>query len=156
MMSLMTMTRYRVLFTIAGGYNVLWGLYAVVDPQWLFRVAGMPPSNTPQIFACLGMVLGLYGVVYFEIARRPEEGWLTAAVALAGKVLGPAGLCYLILTGVWPWQTVILIVTNDLIWWVPFAGYLRAAWPSYRRSWHREINTPEHGKGPGATKVTGH
>lgn len=116
---------------LAGAYNILWGLYAVVDPQWLFRLAGMPPSNTPQIFACLGMVLGLYGILYLEVARRPEHGWLIAAVGLTGKVLGPLGLLYLLLTGVWPPATLVLIITNDLIWWVPFALYLRAAWPTF-------------------------
>jgi hypothetical protein len=26
----------------------------------------------------------------------------------------------------------VLIATNDLIWWVPFALYLRDAWPAFR------------------------
>ncbi|GLY98661.1 hypothetical protein Acsp02_59150 [Actinoplanes sp. NBRC 103695] len=130
----MTQT-HRMTFVLAGAYNILWGLYAVVDPQWLFRLAGMPPSNTPQIFACLGMVLGLYGILYLEVARRPEQGWLIAAVGLTGKVLGPLGLLYLLLTGAWPPATLALIITNDLIWWVPFALYLRAAWPAWRATW---------------------
>ena len=66
------MGKHRVTFAAAGVYNIVWGLYAVADPQWLFRLAGMPPSNTPQIFACLGMVLGLYGLLYLEVARRPR------------------------------------------------------------------------------------
>ena len=31
----------------------------------------------------LGAV-GLYGILYLEVARRPERGWLLAAVGLAG------------------------------------------------------------------------
>jgi hypothetical protein len=126
---------HRATFAAAGVYNITWGLYAVADPQWIFRLAGMPASTTPQIFACLGMVLGLYGVLYIEVARRPEHGWLPAAVGLTGKVLGPAGLAVLILQDVWPATTLILIVTNDIVWWVPFALYLRDAWPSYRSTW---------------------
>ncbi|MGA2053463.1 MAG: hypothetical protein ABSH19_09140, partial [Opitutales bacterium] len=80
---------HRAVFAGAGLYNVLWGLYAALDPQWLFRFAGMPLSNYPQIFACLGMVVGLYGILYFEVARVPEHGWLLAAVGFAGKILGP-------------------------------------------------------------------
>ncbi|GAA2511925.1 hypothetical protein [Winogradskya humida] len=128
--------RHRWTFIAAGAYNIGWGLYAVADPQWLFRVAGMPPSNTPQIFATLGMVLGLYGVLYLEVARRPAHGWLPAAVGLTGKILGPLGLAYLILRDIWPPATLILIITNDLIWWIPFALYLRAAWPSYRATFN--------------------
>jgi hypothetical protein len=129
------MHKHRMTFLLAGIYNIGWGLYAVADPQWLFRLAGLPPSNTPQIFACLGMVLGLYGVLYLEVARRPEHGWLPAAVGFTGKLLGPAGLAVLILRDTWPPATLILIVTNDIIWWVPFAAYLRAAWPHYRATW---------------------
>nr|WP_249024603.1 hypothetical protein [Couchioplanes caeruleus] len=53
----------------------------------------------------------------------------------------PVGLLYLTLTDRWPWQTLVLIVTNDLIWWVPFAAYLRAAWPLYRRTWKADATS---------------
>src|SRR5216683_7208979 len=123
---------YRAVFRTAGEYNILWGIYAIVDPQWFFRLTGLPRSNTPQIFATLGMVLGLYGILYLDVARRPTQGWMVAAVALTGKILGPLGLAWLILTGTWPPDTVILVLTNDLIWWIPFAWYLRDAWPAFR------------------------
>ena len=120
---------HRVVFVAAGLYNILWGLYSALDPQWLFRFAGMPLSNTPEVFACLAMVVGLYGVLYFEVARVPERGWLLAAVGLAGKVLGPIGLAQLLWTGQWPLSAAVLCLTNDLIWWIPFGLYLRDAWP---------------------------
>ena len=81
---------HRTVFIVAGVYNVGWGLYAAIDPQWLFRFADMPPLNHPQIFVCLGMVVGLYGLIYLEVARVPEKGWPLAAVGLLGKLLGPA------------------------------------------------------------------
>jgi hypothetical protein len=65
---------HRVVFAAAGLYNIIWGLYAVIDPQWLFRFARMPEENHPQVFVCLGMVVGLYGVLYLEVARVPESG----------------------------------------------------------------------------------
>ena len=77
------------------------------------------------------MVLSLYGVLYLEVARRPDRGWLLAAVGFSGKVLGPLGWAQLVLTGQWPWRSGILCLTNDLIWWIPFARYLRDAWPSF-------------------------
>jgi len=125
---------HRAVFSVAALYNLLWGLWAAVDPQWLFRFAGMPPLNHPAIFACLGMVVGVYGLVYAEVARRPEHGFLLAAVGLLGKVLGPVGLAGLILQGEWPPATVVLCLTNDFIWWVPFALYLHDSWPEYRRT----------------------
>lgn len=120
---------HRFTFLLAGAYNIAWGLYAVADPQWLFRFAGMPPLNYPAIFACLGMVVGLYGIVYLEIARVPERGWLYAAVGLAGKILGPIGLGVLIVSHAWPVATVVLSLTNDVVWWIPFGLYLYDARP---------------------------
>lgn len=120
---------HRATFIIAGAYNILWGAYSSIDPQWLFRFAGMPPSNTPEIFACLAMVVGLYGLVYWEVARVPERGWPLAAVGLLGKLLGPIGLAVLLVRGTWPFATIVLCLTNDLIWWIPFGLYLRDAWP---------------------------
>lgn len=123
---------HRIVFLLAGAYNIAWGLYAAFDPQWLFRFAGMPLQNQPAVFACLGMVVGLYGILYFEVARAPERGWLIAAVGLAGKVLGPIGLTVLLARGAWPPATLILTATNDVVWWIPFALYLYDAWPSFR------------------------
>ena len=131
---------HRVVFGIAGIYNIAWGLYAVWDPQWLFRFAGLPPLNQPQIFACLGMVVGLYGIIYLEVARVPERGWLLAAVGLMGKVLGPIGLAGLIWSGAWPRSTIVLCLTNDLIWWLPFSLYLYDAWPPFIA----DLRRPEH------------
>ena len=54
------------------------------------------------------MVVGLYGILYLEVARVPERGWLLAAVGLLGKVLGPIGLARLIWSGEWPPSTLIL------------------------------------------------
>ena len=123
---------HRFTFCAAGIYNILWGLYSVADPQWLFKFSGMPSQNYPQIFACLGMVIGLYGIIYLEVARAPERGWPLAAVGLMGKILGPIGLARLIWSGEWPFSTAVLSLTNDLIWWIPFTLYLYDAWPSYR------------------------
>ena len=116
---------HQVVFALAGVYNLAWGAYAAIDPQWLFRYAGMAPLNHPAIFACLGMVVGVYGLLYWQVAREPERGFEIAAVGLLGKVLGPIGLVQLIAAGTWPMKSVILCVTNDFIWWIPFALYLR-------------------------------
>ncbi|HEU4389912.1 MAG TPA: hypothetical protein VFV34_19070, partial [Blastocatellia bacterium] len=89
--------------------------------------------NYPQVFACLAMVVGLYGILYLEVARSPERGWLLAAVGLLGKILGPIGLIILIERGTWPASTLILCATNDFIWWIPFGLFLYDAWPALRR-----------------------
>jgi hypothetical protein len=129
---------HRWSFTLAGIYNIVWGAYTVADPQWFFRFAGLPPLNHPAIFACLGMVIGLYGVLYLEVARAPERGWVLAAIGLAGKILGPIGLAALIAAGTWPPRAAMLSLTNDVVWWAPFGLYLHDAWPVFHRdAWPR-------------------
>ena len=43
---------HRATFLLAGIYNIGWGLFSALNPQWLFRLTGMPESNRPEIFAC--------------------------------------------------------------------------------------------------------
>src|SRR4051794_38462480 len=93
---------HRATFLAAGAYNLAWGAYSSLDPDWLFRFARMTPQTPPEIFACLAMVVGVYGLLYWEVARAPEGGFPIAAVGLLGKVLGPAGMVVLVARGVWP------------------------------------------------------
>jgi hypothetical protein len=133
---------HRVVFVAAGLYNISWGVWSCLDPQWLFRFAGLPLVNQPAVYACLGMVIGLYGILYLDVARVPERGWMIAAVALAGKILGPIGLLVLIAKGVWPISAFAVCITNDVIWWVPFGVYLKDAWPLFRREFVRDSGGP--------------
>jgi hypothetical protein len=126
---------HRATFALAAIYNVAWSVHATLDPQAFFRFAGLPPLNHPAIYQCLAMVIGLYGVLYAEVARVPERGFILGAVGLAGKVLGPIGLAVLVVSGTWPARTVALVIPNDLIWWIPFGLYVRDAWPSWRAEW---------------------
>jgi len=129
---------HRIAFRLAGIYNICWGLWVAYDPNWLFRFAGMEPINYPDVFACLGMVVGVYGIIYLEVARRPEQGFLLAAVGFLGKVLGPIGMFVLISQGKWKPGALIMNVTNDFIWLIPFAIYLWDSWPFYRKDLKEE------------------
>jgi hypothetical protein len=123
---------HRCVFVAAGLYNIVWGLWSALDSQWLFRFSGLEPLNQPSIFACLAMVVGLYGILYLDVARSPERGWPIAAVGLMGKILGPIGLAGLIWSGEWPFSTIVLCLTNDFLWWLPFGWYLFDAWPFFK------------------------
>lgn len=79
------------------------------------------------------MVVGVYGVLYLYVSRFPERGWLIAAVGFVGKFLGPIGMIQLVMTGIWPSRAIVLCVTNDFIWWIPFVLYLKDAWPVFLR-----------------------
>ena len=108
-------------------YNLLWGGFVVLFPELPFRWAGMPPPNYPEIWQCIGMMVGVFGVGYAIAARDPIRYWPIVLVGLLGKILGPIGFLHAALAGRLPWRAGWTIVSNDLIWWLPFALILRAA-----------------------------
>jgi len=115
---------YRLVFALAAIYNVVYGLWACLWPRAFFEIMKMALPNYPGLWQCLGMVVGLYGVLYASAAWRPDQARLIIAVGLVGKILGPIGLAMTIHSGEWPWRTFTLVVFNDLIWWLPFTLFL--------------------------------
>jgi len=117
-------TLYRKVFFLAGIYNMAWGLLTVFYPQWFFDFVSLPHINHPAFVACLGMAIGLYGILYVHVSTSLADGFLIILVGFTGKILGPLGVLYLVLTGTWPISSVVLIITNDLLWLPFFALYL--------------------------------
>jgi hypothetical protein len=115
---------YRTIFGLAAVYNWAFGLWVVLFPRSFFRIFELAEPRYPSIWACLGMVVGLYGFVYAYVARHAERGDFWVWVGLAGKVLGPIGWLHSVGWGELPPRTFPLILANDLVWWLPFAAYL--------------------------------
>ena len=109
-------------------YNLAWGALVVLFPLAPFRWAAMPPPNYPELWQCLGMVVGVYGVAYALAARDPLRHWPIVLAGLLGKVLGPIGFLLAAMDGRLPWRAGWTILSNDLIWWLPFGVMLAAAW----------------------------
>ncbi len=115
---------YRMLFSLAALYNIAFGFWAGLFPQHFFQLFQLPPPLYPSLWACLGMVVGLYGLVYAFVAWKPEQGDALIWIGLVGKILGPIGWLLTIRKGELPARTFFLILCNDLIWWFPFLFYL--------------------------------
>lgn len=121
----------------AGVYNVVWGAAMAIAPVWTLKMLGVSPPDTqlwPQLWACIGMIVGMYGLGYLIASRDPARHWPIVLVGLLGKVLGPIGFVHAAAQGQLPWSMGVTILTNDLLWWIPFAMILwhsaRAAQPS--------------------------
>ncbi len=115
----------------AGVYNLLWGSLMIAFPHALFDWAGAARSNYPEIWQCVGMIVGVYGIGYVIAASNPWRHWPIVLVGLLGKIFGPIGFAVAVSKGVFPPAFGITILTNDLIWWIPFALIL---WSAYRAS----------------------
>ncbi len=125
---------YRVIFGLAAFYNIAFGLWAALFSDQFFTLFYLAPLPYPSIWACLGMVVGLYGFLYAYAAWKPDRADLLIGVGLLGKVLGPMGWLLAVWSGELPPRTFPLILLNDLIWWFPFLFFLLR-----RNRWRRTI-----------------
>lgn len=112
----------------AAAYNLVWGGFVVLFPLTMFRWLDMPLPNYPEIWQCVGMVVGVYGIGYALAARDPLRHWPIVLVGFLGKVFGPIGYLQAVFMGTLPWRFGLNNITNDVIWWVPFALILRRAY----------------------------
>ncbi|MFN7310220.1 MAG: hypothetical protein ACK5T0_02500, partial [Vampirovibrionales bacterium] len=78
----------RLTLVLAGIYNILWGAFVVLFPYTLFEWCGMEAPNYPELWQCIGMIVGVYGVGYWAAASNPYKHWAIVLVGLLGKVLG--------------------------------------------------------------------
>ena len=108
-------------------YNLAWGAIVIMAPLLLFRWAEMEEPRYPQIWQCVGMIVGVYGVGYWVAGYDPYRHWPIVLVGFLGKILGPVGFLQAAISGDLPWAWGATIITNDLIWWVPFAFILYSA-----------------------------
>jgi len=123
----------KVVLLLAGVYNLVWGGIVVLAPGWSFGVLGVDPdaldAMTLAIWQCVGMIVGVYGIGYLVAARDPIRHWPIVLVGFLGKIFGPIGFAKAVFVDeIFPLRFGWTIVTNDLIWWIPFAMILVCAW----------------------------
>ncbi len=121
----MTLDRYRPWFYAAALYNLLWGALNILWPGALFGWIGMPPPAVPALWGVVGMFVLVYAPAYWWAARDPERHRGLILIGLLGKVLGPLGFLWALWAGQLPPAFGWVILTNDLIWWPAFFGFLR-------------------------------
>ena len=106
---------------LAGAYNLVWGGFAILFPMTIFRWAGAEPLPAyPELWQCIGMIVGVYGIGYVIASRAPYVHWPIVLVGLLGKVFGPIGFLLSLQSGRLPLEFAWTLLTNDLVWWVPF------------------------------------
>lgn len=108
-------------------YNLLWGAWVILFPNMIFEIAQIPPMQYPQIWQCVGMIVGVYGLGYGAAALDPNKHWPIVLVGFLGKIFGPIGFVYSVIMGDFPLLFVFTLITNDFIWWIPFYKLLKDA-----------------------------
>jgi len=114
---------YRRWFMAAAVYNLLWGTLVVLFPGAFFRLIGMPEPTYPGIWQSVGMMVQVYAIGYWLIAKDPARYAALVWVGLLGKTFGPLGFLFTAAQGGLPWAFGITLLTNDLIWWPVFWSF---------------------------------
>jgi small multidrug resistance pump len=117
----------KLTLQLAAIYNLIWGAWVVLFPLHFFQVTGMEPINHPMIWQGMGMVIGVYGLGYWWASYNPVRHWPIVAVGFLGKLFGPIGFVINYLQGTAPAAFGYTLITNDLIWWIPFFLILKKA-----------------------------
>ena len=115
---------HRYVFIASAIYNTIWGTLVVLFPLAPFRWAGLPDPNYPELWQCIGMIVGVYAIGYAYLAADPIRYAPFLVVALLGKIFGPIGWLIAWHHGRLPGISGLTILTNDLIWWIPYGRFL--------------------------------
>lgn len=119
----------KATLVLAGAYNLAWGALVVLAPRGTLEWLGLS-VDTPlveQLWGCIGMFVAVWGAGYLAAARDPLRHWPIVMVGLMGKVFGPIGFALALAQDALPLSMGKTLLTNDLVWWIPFALILRDA-----------------------------
>lgn len=122
-------------------YNLAWAASLISSPTGTFLWLGLPASGPEILWQALGFAAGVLGIGYLLAASCPLGHWPVALMGLISKLGGAYGLGLLVYRGEAPAKAVWLIVFNDLIWCVPFALILHAAYEATLQQ--RRVLSPE-------------
>ncbi|MGI9517209.1 MAG: hypothetical protein ACR2NP_09195 [Pirellulaceae bacterium] len=114
------------LLKFVGCYNVLAGLGMIVLYHEGFKMLGLakPDMNLP--IQLVGMMVALFGVGYWIVARNPIENRNVLLLGFWSKFLGSVLAAPYVISGQLPMIMIPIVLLADVIYLVPF-------WRIYQR-----------------------
>ena len=128
---------YRLVFLLAALDRVGWGCWALLRPEAVFALLGLPEAPAPDqllLWKVLGGLALVHGLVFVILLSWPEACGPVVLVPLFGLALGAA---------VWLWVSgterltlpspvpPLLLAAHDAVW-LPPLGWFLVAW----QRWH--------------------
>ncbi|MEQ8624343.1 MAG: alkyl hydroperoxide reductase [Vicingaceae bacterium] len=116
----MSENQMKIWMRLAAIYNIIWGAWVVLFPQSFFTWMDMEPLRYPTIWQGTGMIVGVYGFGYWWSSYDPMRHWPIILVGFLGKIFGPLGYVMNVSQDLIDPKFGYLLITNDLLWWIPF------------------------------------
>lgn len=106
-------------------------------PTQFFALFEMSPPDEPLPWSWVAATVGAFALLYAAAAWRPERGDVAIAIGLTAKVAGPLTWLGMVAGGRATPSVFPLVLSADLIWWLPFCWYLlrRSRWRATTLAW---------------------
>ena len=123
---------FRVIFALAAIYNIGFAIWLGFQPDAIFALFNIPQPVPSYLLRVLAVIIGVFGVGYAYATSRPDRAGPIIAVGLLSKIAPPIAWIFAVSCGQWPLRTFLMILCNDILWWMPFFLFLR--------QWRRSAN----------------
>lgn len=124
---------HRIALLAAAFQCVAWGMFILVLPEKAATVYGLEKPLTDMfLWKGTGLIILLFGVGYGIASMDPVRNWSVIVPGFIAKILGPVGMVMSVYNGEVSSRVLILLPINDVVWWIPFALILLAAFRQRR------------------------
>ena len=124
--------KLQTILRIAGVYNLVWGAIVVLFPKALFQLGEIEMPQYDMIWQSVGMIVGVYGIGYWIAARDYIRHWPIVFVGYLGKLFGPIGIVFHVVSSGFPKLFLLVTLFNDIIWIYPFSLMVCGAYKSHQ------------------------
>lgn len=112
---------------IAAAYNILAGLSMMIFYHEGFKALGVAKTNFNLPIQLVGLLVAIFGVGYWMVAKSPIENRNVLLLGLLSKLLGPLLAVIYIAKGILPTHMLAVLFFADTVYLAPF-------WMIYQRA----------------------
>ncbi|MCA9102899.1 MAG: hypothetical protein KDA63_17185 [Planctomycetales bacterium] len=115
----------RWLLRFVAVYNVLAGVTMLVFYHEMYKLVDVAKPQLVLPIQLVGVLVGLFGVGYWLVARRPVENRDLLLLGFLSKGLGSVLGVYYVFRGVLPPVFLVVLFFADIVYLVPFWVIIR-------------------------------
>ncbi len=110
----------KFVLRFVAAYNIGAGLFMLIGYHEAYQIMGMPKPEINLPLQLVGILVGLFGVGYYLVAKNPIENRNILALGFCSKFLGSCLGTGYVLLGKLPLQFVAVYFFADVIYLPPF------------------------------------
>jgi len=121
-------TWFKAVLYVAGIYHIFWGVSVVFFPCFWFDLGSLSHPNYTQLWQILGLYEIVFGFGFLMAASNPLRHWRVVFLGFITKFCVTAGFFYYYLKGEEPAVVFNMILSNHILWLIPFSIILYNAY----------------------------